>query len=291
MSLRDGRRQALATRAARLTRLAAVTLVLAASETAFAKIFACPAGRFELKTADGRGVAAGGTMLELSDAAAAHLVGVCPPARALGGFYANLGWRTVRVRWASCDPASGIASLRARFEDECQVLRGTLRMRSGRSRRFVAQRVPVCGDGIVGPGEDCDDANDASGDCCVACRAEPGCWIPCERTADCAPYAVCWRWDDTCRATTGVCRPPYRGQCPPNQFPMCGCDGRAYPSECAAWEAGVTVQGGDGLNQPTGRRCRCRPGSGRECGAGRFCRVAVARFGGICVDVLRTPRQ
>jgi hypothetical protein len=186
-------------------------------------------------------------------------------------------------------PASGRCGHASRTTARCSAGRcGCGRDGRGASWRNARRSAAT---GSSGPGEDCDDANDGSGDCCVACRAEPGCWIPCERTADCAPYAVCWRRDDTCRATTGVCRPPYPGQCPPNQFPTCGCDGRAYASECAAWEAGVTVQGGDGLNQPTGRRCRCRPASGRECGAGRVCRVAVSRFGGICADVDPTPRR
>jgi cysteine-rich repeat protein len=35
----------------------------------------------------------------------------------------------------------------------------------------------TCGDGIVGYGEQCDDQNQKKGDCCDACRAEPGCEI------------------------------------------------------------------------------------------------------------------
>jgi cysteine-rich repeat protein len=151
----------------------------------------------------------------------------------------------------------------------------------------------VCGDQLVSPGEDCDDGNSATGDCCVACRAEPGCYVPCERTADCAPQAVCYRHDDTCRATTGICRPRYSGQCPEGSvFAVCGCDGNAYETECAAWEAGVTIQGGDGLNSRVGSRCHCRPEVGLGCPAGRFCEMpyrclgAVRRgIGGICVDL------
>jgi cysteine-rich repeat protein len=270
-------------RAVRRTVLAAA-FVLAGMGIARAKIIGCPPGRFELEMATDRAGAPGTMTLALSDSGTANLGGLCAPARGLGRFFTNVGWASpVRVRWTSCDPASGIVALRGRFDDGCQAVRGTLRLRSGRAR-FVAERVPVCGDGVVGPGEECDDANDASGDCCVACRAESGCWIPCQRSAECAPYAACWRRDDMCRATSGVCRPKYEGQCRPDQFPVCGCDGRAYPSECAAWDAGVTVQGGDGLNQPTGRRCRCRPGGGKSCGPGRSCRVLVSRVGGICVD-------
>jgi cysteine-rich repeat protein len=157
--------------------------------------------------------------------------------------------------------------------------------------RFAA-RIAACGDGVVSTGEDCDDVNDARGDCCDACRAEPGCYVPCERTADCAPQAVCERYDDRCVAAGGICTPRYPGRCSDGgDFAVCGCDGNAYPTECDAWDAGVTVQGGDGLNWPVGSRCRCRPDAGLGCRDGRFCEMAFRclgvvrpRLGGICVE-------
>jgi cysteine-rich repeat protein len=149
----------------------------------------------------------------------------------------------------------------------------------------------------VSPGEDCDDGNMVAGDCCVVCTAEPGCWIPCERTADCAPQAVCQRYDDTCKATTGICRPRYEGECPAGgAFDFCGCDGNAYPTECDAWAVGVSIQGGDGLNWPVGKKCRCRPEIGLTCRGERFCDMPYRctgpawrrSVGGICVEPLES---
>src|SRR5262245_11789228 len=255
---------------ARLASMLGVVLSVVSAETARATILGCPAGTFAMEASPARG----GTMLALSAAATVELVGVCAPARARGRYYPSIPWaKPFRVRWTACDPAADVVALRARFRDGCTVLRGKMRMRSGAVHRVVAHRVPFCGDGIVSPGEDCDDPTDVHGTCCAACRAQPGCWTPCERSADCAPEAVCWRHDDTCRATRGVCRLPWADQCNPSQFPVCGCDGRAYASECDAWAAGVTVQGGDGLNQAVGARCHCRPGSGSGCGPGRFCEI------------------
>jgi cysteine-rich repeat protein len=260
-----------------------------------AKLNLCPPGRFEL--GDGSGA-----VLQLSDDAMVEIEGACQETRARGRFLNN-GWVSgrlgrFRVGWTDCDGPADKVRVRARIDDGCQTLRGIMRKRSVSRAKFTASRVPVCGDLVVSPGEDCDDGNEAVGDCCVACRGEPGCWIPCERTADCALQAVCARHDDRCRATSGICRPRYEGQCQGSTFQVCGCDGNAYPNECAAWEAGVTTQGGDGLNQRVGKRCYCRPEVGRTCGGGRFCDrpyLSLARcgrdasrrrrrIGGICVD-------
>jgi hypothetical protein len=53
----------------------------------------------------------------------------------------------------------------------------------------------------------------------------------------------------------------------------------------------VTIQGGDGLNSPVGRRCRCNPETGLACRDGRFCEMPYRcssadrrRLGGICID-------
>ena len=276
---------------ARLVVLGAIAFSIAAGGVASAKILACPPGRFEMQDGRGKsGTTFAGAFLRLSADGMVEIEGLCPATRAEGRFL-SIGWHgRFRVRWTTCDGSDGIVRLRARVEDDCQAFRGLVRTRAGGRNTFVASRVPVCGDRVVSPGEDCDDANSATGDCCVACHAEPGCYIACERTADCAPQAVCVRYDDTCRATTGICRPRYAGQCHEGGVQVCGCDGNPYPSECAAWEAGVTVQGGDGLNFPVGRRCLCKPEAGLTCRRGRFCEMPYCgavdrrRIGGICVD-------
>jgi cysteine-rich repeat protein len=269
-------------------------VTIATSGAASAKLLLCPPGRFEMRMGAGARPAAAltGPFLRLAEGGLVEIEGLCPAAPASGTTVTN-GWlQRFRVRWEACGGSAGVTRLRARFEDGCSSVRGVLRTRFRGRTVFTADRVPVCGDLVVSPGEDCDDGNDAAGDCCVACHAEAGCYISCERTADCAPQAVCVRHDDTCRATTGICRPRYRDQCTDGTFAVCGCDGNAYPTECAAWEAGVTVQGGDGLNSPVGGRCRCRPEAGLTCRAGRFCEMPYrctgairARIGGICIDL------
>jgi cysteine-rich repeat protein len=274
----------------RRSALALALLLVGGGDTASAKLLLCPPGSFEMRATDGP-APIDGAVLRLADVALAEIEGMCGAATAKGAVFRN-GWGPrFRVRWTGCDTVMG---LRARFRDECRELGGVVRTRSGR-RRFSALRLPVCGDRIAQTGEDCDDGNGAAGDCCVGCRAEPGCHVPCERTADCAPYAVCARYDDTCTATTGVCRLPIGDECVPDAvFPICGCDGNPYGSECAAWEAGIAVQGGDGLNQPVGNRCRCGGRSGLTCSGERFCEMPyrcrrpesrLSRLGGICVDV------
>lgn len=267
--------------------------LLAVSDTAFAKLLLCPPGHFTMRPTGAAPLDL--SVLQLTDSALVEIVGVCPGATATGTVYPS-GWGPrFRVRWTDCDVASDIAGLRARFRDECRELRGVVRTRSGRRRRFQATRIPICGDRITQAGEDCDDGNAVSGDCCVDCRAEPGCHVPCERTADCASYAVCARYDDTCTATTGICRLPIGDECRADAlFPLCGCDGNPHESACAAWKVGVSIQGGDGLNQPVGPRCRCRPNVGLACREGRFCEMPyrcrrpesrLNRLGGICVDL------
>jgi len=266
--------------------VAAVFVLVGLTGVASAKLLFCPDGRFEI-AGDGTGLA--GVVLRLGDGGMVELEGRCAPAAARGRWVTN-GWHgRFAVRFDVCEAVAGV---RARLEDDCDALRGVVRTRAGGRTTFRATRIAVCGDAVVSSGEDCDDANTGIGDCCDACRAEPGCYIPCERTADCAPQAVCERYDDRCRATTGTCKPRYRDQCPDGgHFAVCGCDGNAYATECAAWEAGVTVQGGDGLNFPVGKRCRCRPDVGLRCRNGRFCEtpfdctgIVRPQIGGICTD-------
>lgn len=229
-----------------------------------------------------------GAVLRLGDGGMVELEGRCAPAPARGRRLGVVGGWLGRFA-AHFDACEVATALRARVEEGCDAVRGVVRTAGGRVT-FRAARIAACGDGVVSTGEDCDDVNDARGDCCDACRAEPGCYVPCERTADCAPQAVCERDDDRCVAAGGICKPRYPGRCPDGgDFAVYGCDGNAYPTECDAWDAGVTVQGGDGLNWPVGSRCR--PDAGLGCRDDRFCEMAFRclgvvrpRLGGICVE-------
>ncbi len=52
---------------------------------------------------------------------------------------------------------------------------------------LTAETIAACGDGLVGTGETCDDANDTAGDGCAGCQVEPG-WV-CDATG--CRLAVC----------------------------------------------------------------------------------------------------
>jgi cysteine-rich repeat protein len=256
-----------------------------------AKLLACPPGRFQMRDVEG-GPVFGPGVLVLSDDGTVEIEYVCDATAADRKYPMWHGRFT--ARWDACRVLGRRVRLRARLADDCLGVRGIVGTSGGRRTAVTGERLAVCGDLLVSPGEDCDDGNAVAGDCCVACAAEPGCWIPCERTSDCAPQAVCERYDDTCKATTGICRPRYEGECPAGgAFDVCGCDGNAYPTECDAWAVGVSIQGGDGLNWPVGKKCRCRPEMGITCGGGLFCDMpyrctgAVRRsLGGICVEPL-----
>jgi cysteine-rich repeat protein len=87
----------------------------------------------------------------------------------------------------------------------------------------VAAAVQKCGDGVLDPGEDCDDGNQTSGDCCSAsCVMEP------DGTASC-DHNDCTR-QDSC--SQGVCVP---GPCADGQAcTFCGgtCDDTGASCEC-----------------------------------------------------------
>jgi len=54
---------------------------------------------------------------------------------------------------------------------------GELRCTSVCALDTTGCRRTACGDGVVTGDEQCDDGNGVAGDCCAACRAEPGCEI------------------------------------------------------------------------------------------------------------------
>lgn len=270
--------------------LLGAVLAIVTADVASAKLIICPAGRFELRdTGGGGGPSLTGTILHLSDHGMVAIEGVCDAAPAKRRF--SEWYKRFSAKWNACG-SDGIVRLRARLDEDCLTVGGVVRTASGARTSVTAARVPVCGDLLVSPGEACDDGNQAAGDCCVACQGEPGCYVPCERTSDCAPQAVCERYDDTCRATTGTCKPRYRDQCRGGgTFDVCGCDGNTYATECDAWAVGVSIQGGDGLNFPVGKRCRCKPEVGLTCRGERFCEMPYRcvgglrpALGGICVQ-------
>ncbi|WP_084668060.1 EGF domain-containing protein [Myxococcus stipitatus] len=130
----------------------------------------------------------------------------------------------------------------------------------------------VCGDGQVGTGEQCDDANRAAGDgCSPLCVIEPG--YQCQGqpsqcvdvnectngTAQCSPNANC---TNTPGSYTCTCRPGYWG------------DGRTCTDidECANGTA----------NCPPGTQCVNTPGS-YQCSP-VSCPPPTTRCGQVCVD-------
>jgi cysteine-rich repeat protein len=148
--------------------IGASVLLLAEIEVASAKILVCPPGRFEIHDGGSRDAMLAGAFLRLSDDGMVEIEGVCAATPASGRFI-GLGWHgRFKARFAACDGSSGVVRLRARLDDRCDALSGLMRSRSRRAT-FTANRAAVCGDLVVSNGEDCDDGNTASGDCCVAC--------------------------------------------------------------------------------------------------------------------------
>src|SRR5262245_46257638 len=126
----------------------AIILSIVASGVASAKLLVCPPGRFTMRDGSGR------TVLHLSSDGMVAIEERCPAAPAEGRFV-GLGWHgRFSVRWRACEGAPGAVRLRARVDD-CGRLSGVMRTRGGGRKRFAADRVPVCGDGLVSPGEDC----------------------------------------------------------------------------------------------------------------------------------------
>ena len=215
------------------------TLVLAAP--ALAK-YICPPGRFVLAVdrSSGTGMR-DGMELELGRGAV-KLSGVCPPARGRR-YHPGLNAWLLRVTatWPRCRSRRGLA-LRARFDTNapyCTRLTGTLRSRSGARVRFVAERVPACGNNLRERGEQCDGTDSAGfGTCCAAdCTVKPGCAVQCDQEYfPCAGTDVCTY---QC-GFNGLCKPRDTVDC--GSGPVCGCDhATTYPDRCAAFADGTGV--------------------------------------------------
>lgn len=217
----------------------ALLLLVVASVPAGAKVI-CPPGDYVLRVDSGSRMAAlDGRRLHLG----AGQLGIDGGCRTSGarGFRRGLGAWTLAVRgtWPKCDGRP--LRLRARFDlyaAFCMRLVGTLRGPRGEPSRFVAERIPACGNGLREPGEQCD-AGPAGDTCCQPdCRTAPGCDARC----DDATYPACDA-DRVCVHTCGqggVCRLRSWIRC--DEGPVCDCAGEVtYANRCDAYAAGTGV--------------------------------------------------
>jgi hypothetical protein len=218
--------------------LAALLLVSWLGSPAAAK-YLCPPGDFVVRPVrdDVPGRLGSGLPLHLGSGRA-DLAGLCPAVRA-DSFHRPTGrWFGVRARWPRCGEVRS-AALRARFAFDapfCTRLEGRLRL-GGRRFRVVAERVPVCGNGIRDAGEQCDGVDPRYGDCCDdGCRVLAPCPVRCDDHFPCGPEEACVV---TCRSG-GVCE--RRAQIDCGTTPVCACDGTTtYPDRCAAIDAGAAI--------------------------------------------------
>ena len=146
-----------------------------------------------------------------------------------------------------------------------------------------AQAAPVCGNSVVESGEDCDDGNTDSGDCCsptcqyesaaTVCRPAAGvCDAPdhCDGAGACTPDA---KLTSECRASAGVCDPAQScdgvsDDCPPPPcFPiLC----RASTGDCdpSEWCEARYLPCPPDIIFPAGAVCRADAG---DCDVADFC--------------------
>ncbi len=152
-------------------------------------------------------------------------------------------------------------------------------LRAFAENAFCVEAAPgVCGDGVVDPGEQCDNAQAPGGCCAASCTATPD--LPCDDGNPCTEDDVCQ--EEICVGKAVICKPkdvchqagtcdPASGLCDDPTVP----DGNAcYPNGvCEAGECRPRDEVEEGGGSPTGSRkvisvgtCVCMQGSSRDDG-------------------------
>jgi hypothetical protein len=155
----------------------------------------------------------------------------------------------IRATWAECGGKRRVR-LRARIRPSCRAMSGVI-VANGLRRPFLAA--------------------DCGGE---RCRPPM-----CGTNAACDPSAFCRKPVGACNAR-GACR-ARPDACLLDLNPVCGCDGRTYPNECAALHDGVNVaHEGACVESCVGEECPGACTTDAQCAADQFC----ARAPGHCQD-------
>ena len=138
---------------------------------------------------------------------------------------------------------------------------------------------PGCGDGIVQPGEECDDANDNNDDACVSCTlAVCGDGVVLEGTEQCDDGNVLD--SDACLST---CEPATCG----DGFVQAGvedCDDKNQVDADACSNACKTATCTDKLKNAAETDIDCGGGTCSDCADGKVCKVADDCTSGTCTN-------